>query len=391
MLRRGAAAMVVLVLAAALVVAWTRGDFRDTVTVDAVIDDAGGSLTPGADVKARGVIVGRATDVSLARDGVRVRLVLDADDARRIPGGALARVLPATVFGTSYVDLVVPDGAVTASLRDGQVVAQDRSARTLELQTTLDSLYRVVTAVKPAELSTTLAAISSALDGRGDAIGDSMTRLDRYLARLEPKLPTVRDDIRLLGDNLESLDRSAPELLDAVEDGLTTARTVTAKRAELTSVISGSGALVAGADTLLTTTEKDAVQTIRQLAAVTEVLFDERAQLAPGFRAFSRFGRLGSSALTAGAYLKTDARIITTGGTPYGPEDCPRYGELRGDNCGGSSTGAKAAGATDDGRDGAPDADAALVQQLRDRLAGLGSDGGIGELLARPYLAGGAR
>ncbi len=163
MLRRGVTAIVVLALAGALVMAWTRGTFDDTVTVVAVVDDAGGSLTPGADVKSRGVIVGRTSDLSLSAEGVRLRLVLDAGDARRIPRDAVARILPATVFGTSYVDLVAPDGAVTASLREGQVVDQDRSSRTLELQTTLDSLYRVVTAVKPAELSTTLAAVSSAL------------------------------------------------------------------------------------------------------------------------------------------------------------------------------------------------------------------------------------
>ena len=389
MLRRGIMVLVALALAGALTAAWTRGDFRDTVTVDAVVDDAGGSLTPGADVKSRGVIVGRTREISWGADGVHISLVLDADDARRIPRDAVARILPATVFGTSYVDLVAPQGAVTASLQDGQVVEQDRSARTLELQTTLDSLYRVVTSVKPAELSTTLAAISSALDGRGEEIGESMTRLDSYLSRLEPLLPTVQEDLRLLGDNLESLDRSAPILLDAVEDGLTTARTITAKRAQLTSIISGSGALVDGSETLLTSSEDGAVETIRQLARVSDVFHDERAQLAPGFLNFARFGRLGSTALSDGAYLNTDARVITTGGSPYGPEDCPRYGELGGDNCGGTSSGP----ASGDGRTTRADAesDAALVAQLRNRLAGLESDGGIGELLARPFIAGGAR
>lgn len=382
MFLRGGVAAVVLVLIAAFVTAYTKGNFSSTVEVDAIVDNAGGSLTPGADVKSSGVIVGRATDLRLVDDGVKISLTLKGRAARDIPGNVVARVLPATVFGTSYVDLVAPTDRATDTLKAGQIIPQDRRVETLELQQTLDNLYRVVTAVRPAELSTTLTAISTALDGRGDEIGATMARLDRYLGRLEPRLPTLQEDIRLLADNLENLERVTPDLLDAVDDGLVTARTITAKRASLTSLLTGSGALVANADDLLTDNEESLVRTIRQTAVITDVLYDERAQMVPGFRSFVDFGRGASDALSDGPFIRVDGRFVVSDVAPYTAADCPRYGSLAADNCagGGGGSGATASSGSD-----ASQPDAAVLDSVRGRLGELES-GGVGELLSRPLI-----
>ncbi|MDQ3155203.1 MAG: MCE family protein [Actinomycetota bacterium] len=378
---RGAATLIVGALVLALTTAYMKGVFGDTVTVRAMVDDASGSLTTGADVKSRGVIVGKTSGIRIVESGVEIGLILNKGDADRIPAAAKARILPATVFGTSYVDLVAPAGDKATALRDGQTVLQDDSAETLELQTTLDNVYRVVTAVHPAELSTTLAAISQALEGRGTEIGTSMTRLEEYLARLNPHLPLLREDIRLLADNLETLDRHAPDLFDAVDDGLVTARTVTARKTELTALLTGGGALVSETDRFLTNEEQPIIDTIRQSATIVDALYDGRSGIAPGFRSFVRFGKRGSEALSDGPWLSTDTHIITSGGAQYTGADCPRYGKAQGDNCAdGSSTGPLAPSA--------PDVDEALVKQLRERLDQFDAEGGgIAELLSRPLIA----
>lgn len=378
---RGFATLIVLAVAGAFTAAYSRGTFRDTVVVRAVIDDAGGSLTSRADVKARGVIVGHTKGVELTDQGVVVELELDSTKAQGIPANAKARILPATVFGTSYVDLVIPKGERAEALQAGQVVAQDMTSETLELQTTLDSANRVITAVKPAELAATLGAISQALEGRGDELGASMVQLEGLLSRVNPEMPLIRENIRLLADNLENVDRAAPDLFAAVDDGLVTSRTIVAKRADITTLLTGSAALVDEADRFLTAEEQDIVTTVRQTATVVDAFYDLRSQLAPGLLSFVEFGRRGIPALSDGPWLSTSARIVADAGAEYTSADCPRYGEARGDNCDGGAVGGSATPSAIDG-------DAALVGELQSLIGELGgaNSGGIGELLSRPFV-----
>src|SRR5690606_9446797 len=127
-------------------------------------DDIGGALISGNDVKVNGVIVGAVSRIvsAPAGNGVEVEVALDPQHAERIPADVTARILPATVFGTSFVDLV-PGGA-GGTLRAGQQIAQDASAETLELQAILDGLDNVVSALGPAQLATALDNLAGALE-----------------------------------------------------------------------------------------------------------------------------------------------------------------------------------------------------------------------------------
>ena len=378
---RGLVLLVVLLVAGGGLLAIGRGVFSDSVTVSADVDDIGGSLTTGADVKLRGVIVGKVSGIAARGDGVRLDLTVDGTAAADMPGKLEARILPASVFGTSYVDLVATGGG---TLEAGQVIAQDRRRETLELQDSLDSTYRVMQAVRPAELASTLSALAGALDGRGAEIGETTETLNAYLRRLEPQIPLVREDLRLLAGNLRTLEDVAPDLFDAVESSLVTSRTIVAERAQLTSLLTGGGALVDEADRLLTDAERPFVDTIRQSAVVVDALYDQRAGIAGGFTSFVDFAHKASQAFTDGPWLNTSVFIQLGDGTPYSAADCPRFGSAAGDNCGPSTT------ATDQAPAASP-VDDALLAAVKDRLAeldraGAARAGGVAELLQRPYL-----
>ena len=158
LVRRAVVMLVVVTLFGCLVLAYGRGMFSNEVKVSALVDDAGGALTVGSDVKSRGVILGKVTSVTSADGRVRIGMRLDGDQASLVPRSVQARVIAATVFGTTSVDLVVPDDTSTSALGlpAGHVIQQDKSAKTLELQNTLDSTDRVLTAIEPAKLATTL-------------------------------------------------------------------------------------------------------------------------------------------------------------------------------------------------------------------------------------------
>lgn len=399
---RGLMALVVLVVFGAFVTAYARGAFGDTVHVRAVVYDAGGSLVSGADVKSRGVIIGRTTGVTIVgdsvvgdavdSDSVSIGLDIEADAAARLPSNVTARILPATAFGTSYVDLVIPESPSPQAMKPGQIVHEDVTNQTLELQTTLDSAYRVISAVDPAELAMTLGAMSAALEGRGEQVGDSVVQLERLLKKINPKVPLIQRDIALLTENLRTAQQHAPEVLTALDDALVTARTVTAQSTQITALLTGGGALVEDVDKFLTSEEKQIVAAIDKTAATVDAMYDNRNELAPGIRAFMEFGSNGIPALSNGPWLTTSARIVTSAGEAYTAADCPRFGTVFGDNC----VGPTLASPTPISPAAAPKPRAddpnliAEIQGLLSNLEGL-TDGGIGELLSRPYVRGGAQ
>src|SRR5690606_11064491 len=145
----------------------------------------------------------------------------------------------ATVFGTSFVDLVPPTEVTGTMFKASTVIAQDPSSETRELQDALDTSYEILTAVEPARLSATLGAFAQALDGRGESLGASLETLDSYLIRLEPLLPQVREDLRLLTTNLTTISEVAPDLLTAVENSFVTTRTIVERKTDLASVLTG--------------------------------------------------------------------------------------------------------------------------------------------------------
>ena len=56
------------------------------------------------------------------------------------------------------------------------MIAQDRSATAVEVERVLDDLLPLLQAVQPQKLATTLGALSQALQGRGEQLGQTLVR-----------------------------------------------------------------------------------------------------------------------------------------------------------------------------------------------------------------------
>ena len=54
----------------------------------------------------------------------------------------------------------------------------------------LSDLYPLLRTVQPAELNMTLNALATALEGRGERLGENLETLDAYLKRINPQIPT---------------------------------------------------------------------------------------------------------------------------------------------------------------------------------------------------------
>jgi phospholipid/cholesterol/gamma-HCH transport system substrate-binding protein len=86
------------------------GSFNRFVPVTLSADRAGLIMDPGNDVRLRGVKIGKVADISsLDERGVSLKLDIDSAQLAYLPANVEADIKATTVFGTKYVDFVVPD------------------------------------------------------------------------------------------------------------------------------------------------------------------------------------------------------------------------------------------------------------------------------------------
>ncbi|SFT59155.1 virulence factor Mce family protein [Actinopolyspora lacussalsi subsp. righensis] len=229
----GLALLMSMVLFVSLTVAIYQKAFKPVVEVQLRAASAGNQLRPRSDVKVRGMLVGKVREVSAAGDGATLRLALEPDKVGSIPSNVTARLLPKSLFGSRYVSLRIPDRPAGTHLSEGDVITQDRTETSVELQNVLSDTLEVLRAVQPSELSATLNALSTALDGRGEDIGRTLTRLNTYLEGINPSVPDLKRNLREVVGFARTYEQAAPDALNALDNLTTTSRTLVEQREQL--------------------------------------------------------------------------------------------------------------------------------------------------------------
>jgi len=121
-------------------------------------------------------------------------------DERRIPSDVVARVLPKTLFGEKYVELVVPPGTASAAaaLQTGDVISRGPQLDRDRAAEGLHDLVPLLRTLKPEELSVALSNLAGALRGRGNELGQNLVLLDKYFSKFNTDLPNFNHDISAL-------------------------------------------------------------------------------------------------------------------------------------------------------------------------------------------------
>ncbi|MEU6477728.1 MCE family protein [Streptomyces sp. NPDC047017] len=229
----GVAFVLVPVLLIWLAVAVYDKKFTDSDPVVVETGTVGNEMHLGAEVKLRGVVVGEVRRIDATDHGARLTLALQPGALGHIPADVSAQMLPTTLFGERFVALVPPAHPAAGTLASGAVIPQDRSANAVELQQVLDNLLPMLTAVQPQKLSATLSAVSQALSGRGDKLGETLTRLDAHLRKFNPELPALNDDLKELVKVSQVYADAAPDIITALTDFTTTSGTLAEKDGQL--------------------------------------------------------------------------------------------------------------------------------------------------------------
>lgn len=145
--------------------------WKHTTPVTMNISRAGLQLLKGSDVKLRGVLVGDVDAITSDGHGAVIKLRLNPTMIRDIPENVSARLIPKTVFGEKYVDLVMPANPSPQHIAAGDVIPQDRTAPALEIDQALNDLLPLLRTVRPQDVNSALSAMATALSGRGEKLG----------------------------------------------------------------------------------------------------------------------------------------------------------------------------------------------------------------------------
>ncbi len=226
-----------------------RGDvFADTVPITVVAERAGLVMNPDAKVKMRDVEVGRVASIEERADGTAaIHLALDRKQARAIPANVGVDIAASTVFGAKYVDLIPPDVSSPRPVQAGQIVTAEHV--TVEVNTLFQQLTEVIASLEPTKLNTTLGALASGLNGRGEKLGRTITDFDAVLGDLDPSLPAMSQDISNSSVVLRTLGDSAPDVTRILTNSSRLSNTVVDQQANLDRfLLSSIGIADAGND-----------------------------------------------------------------------------------------------------------------------------------------------
>ncbi|MFI6725857.1 MCE family protein [Streptomyces sp. R-74717] len=337
--RRRLAGVSFLLVPAVLVwvsVAVYNKDFTHDATVTVRTGTVGNEMHDNADVKLRGVVVGQVRNIAADGDGARLTLAIQPDKLDRIPADVTAQMLPTTLFGERFVALVPPEIPSAQSLNAGAVIPQDRSSNAIELEQVLDNVLPLLTAVQPQKLSATLTAVSQALEGRGDKLGETLVTLDAHLKKLNPQLPELNADIKELVKVSTVYADAAPDVLDALTDFTTTSGTLAEQQAGLADLYGSTTASAQDATTFLRKNKDNLIRLSATGRPTLEILAKYSSEFPCTLRTMAGFVPAMDKALGKGTDepgLHVTLKTVPSKGKYVAGKDTPVYDATGGPHC----------------------------------------------------------
>jgi virulence factor Mce-like protein len=249
------------------------GALTEAVPVTVVSQRAGLVMNPDARVTLRGVQVGKVESIeSLPNGQAALHLAMSPSELQYIPANVLVDIASSTVFGAKSVQLVSPSEPSAQRLHAGQTLAGGHVM--VEVNTVFQQLVSVLDQIDPAKLNESLGALAKAFSGRGAQLGQSLSDLDSFLAKLEPSLPALNHDLAVLPAVSNAYADAAPDLLRTVVNTNRISKTLVDEQHNLDALlISAIGLADIGNDVL--STNRKALTNVMHLLVPTLDLTNE--------------------------------------------------------------------------------------------------------------------
>jgi virulence factor Mce-like protein len=306
-----------------------RGSFGTTVPVTVVSERAGLVMNPEARVKMRGVQVGQVDSIENRADGKAVlHLAMDPSQLGDIPSNVTVNITSSTVFGAKFVELVAPPNPSAQPLAKGQQL--DAQHVTVEINTVFQQLTSVLKAVDPIKLNQTLAAISGALNGRGEKLGQTVTDFDSLLKKLNPSLGNISRDLEVAPVALNAYGDVAPDLVDILDNTTKVSNTLVDQQKNLDDFLLSAIGLADAGNPVLADNRQALSDDLRMLLPTTALTSQYQENLRCGIQGLipfihtPPFDRAGVSVLTNFTFGVERYRY---------PQDLPKVAAKSGPSC----------------------------------------------------------
>lgn len=327
----GLGMVLTLVAVVAISLVMFSGGFQNTAKVIVAAPRAGLVMDPDAKVKLRGVEIGRVAGITNTADGARIELALDPDKLKMVPANALVDIRSTTVFGAKYINFVAPQDA-SGSLQPGSTVRATEV--TVEFNTIFQHLNDVLAMVQPEKLNATLTALGSALQGRGEQLGQTLVDADALLREINPSLPTLQEDLQKTTAVTGIYADTAPDLLRTTDNVQVTAATLVDNQRQLDAMLLGLTGLADTATPILNESAAPLAQALNLLKPTVATLNEYRSAI------YCTMVGLGSNIdivndMFGGRYPAVTMNAgVMPGGEPYKyPQDLPKVNATGGPHC----------------------------------------------------------
>ncbi len=298
--------------------------FTPVTMVTVKAERAGLQLAKFGDVRLHGVLVGQVRGISQDGEQASIKIGLEPDQAKNIPDNVTVEIRPTTLFGQKYVALVDPTDPSESSLRDGSVIPASRVTTNVELQKVLATLFPLLRSIRPADLNTTLYAISTALAGQGEKLGQTITDLNSYLTTVNAELPTVEKDLDLLARVSKTYSLAAPDLVRLLKNATVTARTITEREDDLIGFVDATTSLAITATGVFRTNEDAIIREVRLAEPLMELLDTYSPEYTCLLQGIDRYtGRLAQ--IFKGNRVRQKMSFDAVQRPAYTAEDAPEY------------------------------------------------------------------
>jgi phospholipid/cholesterol/gamma-HCH transport system substrate-binding protein len=198
-------------------------------------------------------------------------LSINSGEMRYIPANAVVRIGSTTVFGAKAVEFIPPDEP-TGQLRPGATVAAKDVQ--LEVNTLFQTLTDVLHKIDPINLNATLSALAEGLRGNGDDLGATLSGLNYYLQQLNPKLPTLQEDLQKTAVVANIYGDAGPDLARIFDNAPAISNTIVDEQDNLNATLLAATGLANNGTATLEPAENDYIAAIQRLRAPLKVAGD---------------------------------------------------------------------------------------------------------------------